>query len=235
MSSRPKRSSADFTIAPTQASSVTSARLVKALPPAASIVFTTSRASSCDDLAFTTTAAPASASASAIARPMLRLAPVTSATRPASSLPAFMFSSPECLEVHGTREGVRREREPGLDSRLVPAAVGAVGAEFLLDVGRRERLAAPAAKVRLPLLENASVSHVNAHVAGEFLGIGIVGIDLVAHFLRKRHRLGIVRVLLGEGLEAHGAVKETVGDAEGHTELRGVCVGGRALRREGFP
>src|SRR5471030_3238921 len=235
MSSRPKASIADFTIASTASSWVTSARRATAFPPLASIAFTTSRASSRDDLAFTTTAAPAPASESAMARPMLRLAPVTSATRPPSSLPAFMPSPPEWREIHGTRECVRREGEPRVDAARVPAAVGAVGAEFLLDVGGRERLVAPAAQVRLAFLENAPVTHVDTHVARVLLRIGVVGIDLVAHLARERHGARIARVLLGEGLEPDGPVKQPVRDAEWHAELRGVGIGRRALRGERFP
>jgi hypothetical protein len=73
MSRRPKVSMEARTIVITASSSVTSARLATALPPFASISFTTFRASSRDLRAFTTTFAPPSASASAMARPMLRL------------------------------------------------------------------------------------------------------------------------------------------------------------------
>jgi hypothetical protein len=57
----------------------------KALPPARSISAATAFASCTFERALTTTAAPPSASASAMARPILRPAPVTIATRPDSS------------------------------------------------------------------------------------------------------------------------------------------------------
>jgi hypothetical protein len=85
MSRRPKRFTPALTIAATPASSVTSVRCATARPPRASISAATPSASAREARAFTITAAPASASASAIARPMLRPPPVTSATRPSSS------------------------------------------------------------------------------------------------------------------------------------------------------
>src|SRR5688572_3417394 len=69
---------------------VISAIWIAALPPADSIMPTVFSASLRDVLAFTITAAPPEASARAMARPMLRAAPVTRATLPASSLPAFI-------------------------------------------------------------------------------------------------------------------------------------------------
>ncbi len=66
-------------------SSVTSASIARAVPPTASIVRTASAASSREERAFTTTVAPRFASSSAIASPIRRTPPVTSATRPASS------------------------------------------------------------------------------------------------------------------------------------------------------
>ncbi len=85
MSRRPKRFTALSTIAPTAFGSTMSAMQVSAWPPAARISCTTLSASSLAVRALTATAAPAWASASAIARPMLREAPVTSATLPVSS------------------------------------------------------------------------------------------------------------------------------------------------------
>src|SRR5260221_14105157 len=233
MSSRPRLSRVAFTIVFTAASSVTSAMPTSALPPAASISVTTARASSAEDFAFTTTAAPASASASAMARPMLRLAPVTSATRPSSSLACVMSSPPEWREVEPAGiEGAVRECEPCVGARAVPAAVGAVGAELLDDFRARERLVAAAAEMRLALLDDAPVGERHLHVAGELVGVGILRIDHIAHLGGERRDLRVARVLLGEGLQAHGAVQDGVGHAIGHAEFRGVGEIGRASCRE---
>src|SRR6202011_4672020 len=85
ISMRPKCAAAAETITCTASGSVTSATSATALPPACSIPTATPSASPRFARALTTTAAPPSASASAIARPMLRPAPVTRATRPDSS------------------------------------------------------------------------------------------------------------------------------------------------------
>jgi len=60
-----------------------------------SISATTAAASAADDFALTTTAAPACANVSAISRPMLRAAPVTSATDLQVPLPYQMRSPQE--------------------------------------------------------------------------------------------------------------------------------------------
>src|SRR5438093_5605387 len=87
---RPKRRTVSSTIAATARGSVASAMCSAALPPACSIMATVSSACAREVLAFTMTAAPPAASERAIARPMLRAPPVTSATFPASSLPALI-------------------------------------------------------------------------------------------------------------------------------------------------
>src|SRR5437016_3098716 len=71
--------------------SAASALIASALPPAASIERTTSLALSGDALYVRATAAPSVTSRLAIAAPMLREPPVTSATLPASFLVMFVF------------------------------------------------------------------------------------------------------------------------------------------------
>jgi hypothetical protein len=85
---RPKRASVAPTMASTAASSVTSASRTSAWPPCASISAATVSASSRALRVLTTIAAPWPASASAVARPIRRAAPVTSATLPSSGLSA---------------------------------------------------------------------------------------------------------------------------------------------------
>src|SRR5438132_8407750 len=77
-------------MAATARGSVASAMCSAALPLACSIMATVSSACAREVFAFTMTAAPPAASERAIARPMLRAPPVTSATLPASSLPGFI-------------------------------------------------------------------------------------------------------------------------------------------------
>src|SRR5690349_21724973 len=93
MSSRPKRATAASTIFATATGSVTSAIWTAPSPPADWIDERVSSASARDTRALTTTAAPAAASASEIARPMLRAPPVTSATFPESSRVTVMVLS----------------------------------------------------------------------------------------------------------------------------------------------
>src|SRR5437763_3901463 len=109
-SMRPKRITVASTIAATARGSVTSAMCTAALPPACSIIATVSSACARELLAITMTAAPPAASARAIARPMLRAPPVTSATFPASSSLGFIPTLDMVLLVADRRQpgGERR-------------------------------------------------------------------------------------------------------------------------------
>src|SRR5882724_2470196 len=89
-SMRPKRLSVASTISDTARGSVTSAMWTAAFPPALSIIATVSSAWAREVFAFTMTEAPPAASERAIARPMLRAAPVTTATLPANSFPGVL-------------------------------------------------------------------------------------------------------------------------------------------------
>ena len=82
----PSSRRARSTSAATSAATDTSAFSAIARPPQLWIFATTSSASLARSRKFTATAAPLFASASAIARPMPREAPVTSATRPEWSI-----------------------------------------------------------------------------------------------------------------------------------------------------
>ena len=107
---RPNFSSAAWAMRSTAAASVTSAIAARARPPAASISFTTASASALLERTLTTTAAPPLASSSAMARPMLRPAPVMTATRPASSWSAIQFLS-------NVIPGRAEAREPGIQNK----------------------------------------------------------------------------------------------------------------------
>src|SRR5258708_2267818 len=85
MSMPPKWAAPTATIRATAASSVTSASCNIAWPPAATISPTTASASARELRALTIMAAPEAARLRAMARPILREAPVTRATRPVSS------------------------------------------------------------------------------------------------------------------------------------------------------
>src|SRR5262249_22094812 len=116
-----------------------------------------------------------------------------------------------------------------------PATVGAVQPELLLEVRTRKRLVRAAAEMRLALLVHLAVLHPHAHVAGEFIGVGVVGVDLVAHLGGDRTQPRVVHALLGEGLEPGMAEHEAGGDAVGLAELGGVAVRRLALGRERLP
>src|SRR5919197_935498 len=111
--------------------------------------------------------APPAANSSAMARPMLRPAPVTTATRPSSSFCVSVIpSSSECGEIDpaGIERGGELERRSGF--RIIPAAVPAAQGEFVLDVATRQRLVGAAAHVRLALLDDAAVIEHGPDVAG---------------------------------------------------------------------
>src|SRR6185503_3861088 len=189
MSTPPKRAAAAATIFCTAAPSATSAVTPSALPSARSISPATASASLRLERTLTTTAAPPSASASAIPRPILRPAPVTMATRPASSL--VMDSYPQVFG-RGVGEARRvprlcrspaqggkielaviqrpQQRQPPLRTRGVPSAVAGIEHELLLDIAAGERLVRAAAQMRLALLKHPSVGKQRADVTGEIVG-----------------------------------------------------------------
>ena len=76
--------------------------------------------------ALTTTAAPPAASSSAIARPILRPAPVTMATRPASSWFSQSLITRSAQQDRSVRHtGVAHSAQRGLDARARPSRRGA--------------------------------------------------------------------------------------------------------------
>src|SRR4051794_14084937 len=172
----------------TAAASTTSASATIALPPLPSISLTTDSASARFCRALTTTAPPPAASSSAMARPMLRPAPVMTATRPCSSWSGISLS-PQRGQIDPSAKYVGCKLECGLRARGIIAAVARVEQEFVFDVLAAERLVRATAHMRLALLDHAAVAERHADVASEVVGIGIVGIDAVAHLLGEReHR-----------------------------------------------
>src|SRR5262249_46675016 len=153
------------------AASATSPSTASAAPPCASISLATASASAALLRVLTTTAAPPAASSSAMARPILRPAPVTIATRPSSSLLPFMRALPaEDVKIDGAVEHRARQLERGIDAAGIPAAVLGVEDEFLLDVAPRQRLVSAAAQMRLAFLDRAAVAQGRADVTGEIVG-----------------------------------------------------------------
>ena len=111
-----------------------------------------------DERAFTTTAAPSSASASAIARPMLRAAPVTSATLPESG-PAV---TPD-LRARARPDMSGAPKRPSI-ARFIPsaraaleAAVDHVVGELPLQLLQRQRGVRAAPHVVAPDLDGRAV------------------------------------------------------------------------------
>ncbi len=133
---RPNFFNAASAMALTAGASTTSAMATIALPPLLSISFTTASASARLLRTLTTTAAPADASSSAMARPMLRPAPVMTATRPASSLSGHLRLSPQRGQIDPSAEHVRCKLQRHLRARRIIAAVARVEQEFVLDVAR---------------------------------------------------------------------------------------------------
>src|SRR3954454_10301650 len=176
---RPNRSSVAFAMALMAAASTTSASATIALPPLPSISLTTASASARFCRTLTTTAAPPAASSSAMARPMLRPAPVITATRPCSSWSGISLS-PQRGQIDPSAEYVGGKLERGLRTRGIIAAVTRIEQEFVLDILAAERLVRAAAHVWLALLDDAAVVERHADVAGEVVRIGIIGIDAVA-------------------------------------------------------
>src|SRR5471030_650548 len=172
----------------TAAASTTSASATIALPPFPSISFTTDSASARFCRTLTTTAAPPAASSSAMARPMLRPAPVMMATRPCSSWSGISLSS-QRGQIDPSAEYVGCKLERGLRTRGIITAMTRVEQEFVFDILPAERFMGAAAHVRLALLDHAAVAERHADVAGEVVGIRIVGVDAVTHLLGERdHR-----------------------------------------------
>ena len=126
-----------------------------------------------------------------MARPMLRPAPVTSATRPASSLSVLMLSPSQRRSARSTGPSNRRAcraraRRSTRVARVQPPW-RSIGRRTLSSMlGARQRLVRAAAQVRLALLDDAAVAQRRADVAGEGVGIGIVRIDHVAHLGGER-------------------------------------------------
>ena len=162
---RPSRSATAPAMRWTAGSSETSAMRASALPPRDSISATTASTSARLARPLTATAAPASARASAMARPMLRPAPVTMATRPASSL--VMAQSPsQDRQIDGTVPQSARQREGCGHAVVWPAAGAGIAPELLLEIGAGQRLAGPAAEVRLAFLDQTSVGETCSQMAG---------------------------------------------------------------------
>src|SRR4051812_46583282 len=204
---RPNRSSVAFAMALTAEASTTSASATIALPPLPSISLTTASASARFCRTLTTTAAPPAASSSAMARPMLRPAPVMTATRPCSSWSGISLSL-QRGQIDPSAEYVGRKLERGLRTRRIIAAVARVEQEFVFDVLAAERLVRAAAHVRLALLDHAAVAQCHADVTGEVIGIGIVGINAVTHLLGEREHRRLPHGFVGEVTQAHIAADE---------------------------
>src|SRR5262249_22372727 len=144
-------------------------------------------------------------------------------------------SSAKSGQIDRAAEAARCEVDKAGGAFGGPAAVGAVEPELLLEVRTRQRLVRAAAEMRLALLVHLAVLHPHAHVAGELIGVRVVGVDLVAHLGGDRTQPRVAHALLGEGIEPGMAEHEAGGDAVGLAELGGVGVGRLALGRERFP
>src|SRR5207247_944908 len=169
MSIAPNSLTAVSTMRSAAAKSATLSALATARPPRARIASTTSsatrreapRPSTSAPRSLTTTAAPSAASSSAMARPMPRPAPVTTAALPSSrfAMAQASFGGAGLTRPSRTVSGARRSRSPHLpvdrQARAGDGADGVHGDAVLPEVARRH-LGEPAdrrlgrAVVRLP-------------------------------------------------------------------------------------
>src|SRR5215213_2866987 len=206
---RPSCFAASVTMAVAAFWSATSATAAMALPPSRSMSRTTCSASLLFERTLIMMAAPPEASAFAIARPMLRPAPVTSATRPDSSCSL----TPQLLQIDAAIIERSCDRQRPHRTRVIPTAVPAIERELLEDILTRERFLRAATKMRLAFLDQAAVGQPRADVADEFIRIGILRIDAVAHLRRHREHAFILHGRIGEIAKPHIAAHQRRRDA----------------------
>src|SRR5262249_53160052 len=130
---------------------------------------------------------------------------------------------------------LRQQCQHGPRASVIPTAMAGVACKFFLDIDPRERLLRAAAEMRLALLDDTAVVEHRANVAGEIVGIRIVGIDLVAHFRGEREHVLVAYRGLGERVETDAASDETRCDQERCRELGGIAVGRMLLGGERLP
>src|SRR4051794_14370090 len=202
MSMRPKRSTAASTMARTSSSDRTSTLTASASAPAARTSSATvwidpgSRSVDASDFAATTTLTPFPASASAMARPMPRLAPVMIAVRPCSdsgiAQPIGAVLELDHTRAHGLRQRHRRAdrtQQPG--DRVDPVLL--VEAKELHALGVQARDPGPEDE---------------AERAGrpQLVGVDRIFEAVAQHAEQRRHRLAA-----DEGQVQNGAVQSGVG------------------------
>src|SRR6476659_3162536 len=208
-----------------------------ALPLRPSISATTASAAARLLCPFTVTAAPASASASAMARPILRLAPVTTAPRPLRSLSVLMLrpSHAQKCQIDRTVPQTAAERERGFDTVLRQTTRAQIGRRFRFQLRTRQGLSGSATQMRLAFLDDAAVAQAHADMAGVLVRIGIGRIDLVTHLGSQRPHGGIANRRIGKGIETEIAFDQAYGNTVGRRELGGVAVRRALLFRQRLP
>src|SRR5262245_60299118 len=196
---RPNVLTAAAIIASTSAGFDTSPSTGRPAPPALSISLTTESACSRLERTLTTTAAPPAASSSAIARPILRPAAVTTATRPSSSFALSAIHLPsQRREIDAAIVQFRGELERRRSLCAIPAAMPAAQRKLFFNIRPRQRLVRAAAHVRLALLDDAPVREHGADVAGIFVRVGIVRVNHVFDLAGERHDSRILHGFIGE-------------------------------------
>src|ERR1700719_3853161 len=225
ISIRPKCFAAASVIASTALASATSPIWTCALPPKASISRATASASARLLRALTRIDAPPSASASAIARPILRPAPVTMATLPLSSfIPALYRSlASQRAQIDTAVVESRQQPQGRIALRFGPAAMPGVEREFIGHILPGQRLLRAAAHVRLPLLDHAAVLHGRPDMAGIVVWIGILRVDHKLHLGRQREHLAVGDRRFRECAEPDPAMDKTGREQIGRGEFCGIA------------
>ena len=113
--------------------------------------------------------------------------------------------------------------------------MAAIERELVLDIGARQRLIRAAAEMRLAFFDHAAVVERRADMAGEFVRIGIVRIDVVADLGRQREHARILHGLVGEIAEPDIAAHKRRRDAIGLRELPRIAIRGLLLGGERLP
>src|SRR5205085_11765125 len=151
---------------------------------------------------------PSAASVSAIARPILRPAPVTIATLPVSSLVMTSLSA-QRRKVDAAPVERRQQLQGSVALRLCPAAVRGIEGKFVDHVLPCQRLLGAAAQMRLPFLDDAAVVQGDADVAGIATWIGILGIDHELDFRGQRQHTRIADRAVAEGAKPDATMDKT--------------------------
>src|ERR1700754_4031890 len=99
-----------------------------------------------------------------MARPILRPAPVTMATRPVRTCSVMARLSLQRLQIDGPAVELRQQGQCRRTALRIPPAVAGIERELFLEIGAREGLVRAAAEMRLTFFDHAAVVEHGANV-----------------------------------------------------------------------